>query len=143
MAHLPLPVMCSKARVTCHVSHYYLFFSLRLWKKSRVFVIWYIDYQALKICLEWSSEAIFFPTHHFELIYHKIPFKWNRINSLITKSLRIFFLEDIFFTIVRFWRFCPSKNLFWIKYIYFFFFSITFFCLFCDTIDAPKMFWVG
>ena len=25
--------------------------------------------QALRICLEWSSEAIYFSTHQFELIY--------------------------------------------------------------------------
>ena len=40
--------------------------------------------QALRICLEWSSEAIYFSTHQFELIHHKI-------NSLLVKSLRIFF----------------------------------------------------
>ena len=49
-------------------------------------------FQALRICLEWSSEAIYFLTHQFELIH----FFFNRINSLLAKSLRKSFLEDIF-----------------------------------------------
>ena len=53
-------------------------------------------YQALRICLEWSSEAIYFSTHHFELIYHKIFFKTNSINSLLTKSLTNF-LKTFFY----------------------------------------------
>ena len=28
--------------------------------------------QALRICLEWSSETIYFSTHQFELIHNKI-----------------------------------------------------------------------
>ena len=28
--------------------------------------------QALRIGLEWSSEAIYFSTHQFELIYHNL-----------------------------------------------------------------------
>ena len=45
---------------------------------------------------EWSSEAIYFSAHQFELIYHKIFFGTNRIDSLLTKSVRIFF-RRIFF----------------------------------------------
>ena len=62
--------------------------------------------QALRICLEWSLGAIYFSTHQFELI-HKILLKTNRIHSLLTKSIRIFFLEYIFLLllILVFWPF--------------------------------------
>ena len=46
--------------------------------------------QALRICLEWSSETIYFSTHQFELIHNKIILIKNNINSLLAKSLRIF-----------------------------------------------------
>ena len=68
-------------------------------------------YQALRICVELSSETIHFLTHQFELIYHKIFFKTNRINSLLTKSLRNFF-KDIFLLLCAFNGFAPQKPLF-------------------------------
>ena len=38
--------------------------------------------QAMKICLEWSSEAIYFSKHQLELIYHKIFF-FKQIGSVV------------------------------------------------------------
>ena len=48
------------------------------WKKLKnVFLIVKLNskntlFQALRICLEWSSKAVYFSTHQFELIYQKI-----------------------------------------------------------------------
>ena len=66
--------------------------------------------QALRICLELSWEAIYFLTHQFKLIHHKIIIK-KKINSLLVKSLRIFF-QKTFSYFCWLWRFWPSTNLF-------------------------------
>ena len=64
----------------------------------------YLIYQALRICLEWSSEAVYFSTHHLEVIYQIFFFLTNR--SIVYKLNHLGFFCRLFFTIVGFWRFC-------------------------------------
>ena len=85
----------------------------RLTKDHHDFVLLkvYCLYQALRICLEWSSEAIFFSTHQSKVIHNKITFFFlSRVNSLLAKSLRIFFWRTLSYFCWH-WRFCFSKNL--------------------------------
>ena len=46
-------------------------------KKTPFIHILWIN-QALRICLEWSSEAIYFSTHQFKLIYHNLKKKCDQ-----------------------------------------------------------------
>ena len=71
--------------------------------------MWWTFNQALRICLEWSSGAISFSTHLFELINYKILLKTNRIHSLLIESPRKFFWKT-FLTFVDF-GVLPLKNL--------------------------------
>ena len=68
-------------------------------------------HQALRICLEWCSEAIYFSTHPFELIHHTffIFLKTNKINYLLTEPQRKI-LEEIFLIFFFFGVLAPQKS---------------------------------
>ena len=67
-------------------------------------------YQALRIDLVWSSEAIYFSTHQFELSHHKIIFFCIGSIAYYLNHSVIFFCKTIsYFCGLQ--RFCPSKNL--------------------------------
>ena len=52
--------------------------------------------QTFNVRAKVRSVRHFFWNHQFELIFNKFFPKTNRFSSLVTKSLRKFFLEDIF-----------------------------------------------
>ena len=65
--------------------------------------------KALRICSEWSSEAIYFSTHQFKLFHNKIIKELKKgINSLLAKLIRL--KKRHFLTFVYFGNFALKET---------------------------------